>query len=132
MQHKTNLNINNMFTPAELAQHDEFDKLSRRRARRARPKKVVFQRYQFDSAIEMPKVGEVVAVCHRSEQNDKGEAREVRTNVDFMPITAVYMSDSEGYTVRVRSGDTYHVRPASIGSAKWETFRPGEKQKVLV
>lgn len=134
------LNIRNMFTAEELQQAEELDRFQRQRAAKARAKalrgakgskKLLPYTFHGDES-KLPKVGESVAVCHRTEVNHHGDSKLTRSAVDFSTIKRVYLSDDDGYRVMVTSGDVWLVRPAAQGSAKWETFRPGEKQLTLV
>ena len=96
------------------------------RRQKAVPKKVKLVSYSHNPDISYPKVGDTLAVCHRS-----NEGREQRTGVENRTVKAVYLSDAQGFCVKDNVGDVWHVRPASVGGQKWETFVRGEKQKVL-
>ena len=134
----TNLNINDMFTQAELQEAQELEQQQLKRAK-AQGKRAAKERrrtalvpYNFTPSEAFPKVGEVVADCHHSVQDGKGSARLQRTAVEFRTVTMVYHSDADGFRVKMNNGDVAHVRPASVGHAKWETFMKGEKQRVVV
>lgn len=96
------------------------------RRQKAVPKKVKLVQYTHNPDIAYPQVGDTLAVCHRS-----NEGREQRAGVENRTVKAVYLSDAQGFCVKDNAGDVWHVRPASVGGQKWETFTRGEKQKVL-
>lgn len=100
------------------------------RRQKAVPRKITTVPYKFDASVSLPVPGEGVAVCHRSSIQPNGSVRLERTNVEHRTIKQVYLSDADGFSIRDHVGDTWYVRPASIGGSKWETFYPGEKQKV--
>lgn len=136
---KQQLNVRNMFTEEELAQQAELEAVQLKKIRKAGRKANKEKRrtqlvaYQFHADLDnMPKVGQSIAICHRSEEDNKGKPRLVRTNIEFRKAAKVCMSDPEGYRVIDNQGEPWNVRPATIGSAKWETFYSGEKQKVVV
>ena len=83
-------------------------------------------RYVFNPELAAPVAGEQVAVCHKSDGNGKL----TRSSIEQRVVKFVYMSDSEGHRIQDNQGDVWHVRPASVGGSKWETFYPGEKIKV--
>ena len=96
------------------------------RRQKAVPKKVKLVQYIHNPDVAYPQVGDSVAVCHRS-----NEGREQRAGVENRTIKAVFLSDHLGFCIKDNVGDVWHVRPASVGGQKWETFVRGEKQKVL-
>lgn len=96
------------------------------RRQKAVPKKVKLVQYTHNPDIAYPQVGDTLAVCHRS-----NDGREQRAGVENRIVKAVYLSDAQGFCVKDNVGDVWHVRPASVGGQKWETFTRGEKQKVL-
>lgn len=97
------------------------------RRQRAVPKRTQLVRYTFNPELAGPSVGESLMVCHRAV-----DGREQRSNTEARTIKAVYMSDRHGHCVKDSVGDVWHVRPSSVGGAKWESFMPGERQKVKV
>lgn len=134
------INANNMFTAEELEQTNALEQQQREAALRRRmkaarkernQKRLVAYKFEPDSG-NLPCVGQTVAICHRTTQDKQGQARLERTGVTFEPIVQVFLSDADGHHVKTRGGDVWTVRPAAQGNAKWETFRPGEKQLVLV
>lgn len=137
---KTNLNTSSMFTKEELEeaqaleaqQHKAASRRSRDRKRAERRTKLVNYRFNPTADQSFPLVGETVADCHQSQQDKKGNARLVRASVVDRKVKLVYMSDNVGFRVLLDNGDVAWVRKSSIGHTKWETFFPGEKQKVLV
>ena len=96
------------------------------RRQKAVPRKVRLVQYTHNPDLAYPQVGDTLAVCHRS-----NDGREQRAGVENRVVKAVYMSDSIGHCIKDNVGDVWHVRPASVGGQKWETFTRGEKQKVL-
>ena len=136
---KQQLNVRNLYSEEELEAQKVAEAVQMRKARKAGRKANKEKRrtqlvaYQFHADLDnMPKVGQSIAVCHRSEEDAKGKPRLVRTSIDFRVVAKVCMSDPEGYRVIDNQGEPWNVRPATIGSAKWETFYSGEKQKVIV
>jgi hypothetical protein len=101
------------------------------RRSKAVPKRTALVKYTFDPSKPAPEVGDSVFVTHLSGLDGAGKAREVRSDSEVRTIKVVYMSDANGYTIKDNAGDVWHVRPASLGSTKWETFTLGDKQKVL-
>lgn len=132
------LNINTMFTREELQEAHELEqqqlKAAKQRSKKAKreARRTALVPYLFKPSDNFPKAGEVVADCHQSVQDAKGNARLQRAAVEFRKVAQVYLSDSEGFRIKMNNGDIAHVRPASVGSAKWETFIKGEKQRVVV
>lgn len=96
------------------------------RRQKAVPKKVKLIQYIHNPDLAYPQVGDTLAVCHRS-----NDGREQRAGVENRKVAKVYLSDAQGFCVADNVGDVWHVRPASVGGQKWETFTRGEKQKVL-
>ena len=95
-------------------------------------KRKVFVDYKVDTTGAYPEVGDQVMVCHSTEVQPSGAVRLRRSSAEKRTVTAVYMSDAlGGFSIRDHAGESWYVRPASIGGAKWETFVPGEKQKVM-
>lgn len=134
---KSVLNVASMFTKEELEEAAELEarqlKAAKRRSRdHKRKTKLVAYRFDPNSAKDHPRIGETVADCHQSQQDKGGNARLVRASVEDRKIKLVYMSDSNGFRVKMDNGDIAYVRPATVGHNKWETFVPGEKQKVVV
>lgn len=101
------------------------------RRSKAVPKRTALVKYTFDPSKPAPEVGDSVFVTHRSGLDGAGKARVTRSDSEVRTVKVVYMSDSNGYTIKDNAGDVWHVRPASLGSTKWETFTLGDKQKVL-
>lgn len=137
---KSALNVTSMFTKEELEEAAELEarqlKAAKRRSRDhkriERKTKLVAYRFDPNTAKDHPHIGETVADCHQSQQDKGGNARLVRASVEDRKIKLVYMSDSNGFRVKMDNGDIAYVRPATVGHCKWETFVPGEKQKVVV
>jgi hypothetical protein len=137
---KTNLNTNDMFTREELEEQAELEarqqkaaaRRSRDRKRAERKVRLVAYRFNPNEPTEAPKAGDTVADCHASQQDKGGNARLHRASVVDRKVKLVYMSDAIGYRIKMNNGDIAYVRPASVGHNKWETFIPGEKQKVVV
>lgn len=96
------------------------------RRQKAVPKRIKLVPYVANPDVAYPQVGDTLAVCHKAI-----DGREQRAGVESRTIKAVYLSDSLGFCVKDNVGDVWHVRPASVGGQKWETFTRGEKQKVL-
>lgn len=96
------------------------------RRQKAVPKKIKLVQYTHNPDVSYPQVGDTLAVCHRSV-----DGREQRAGVENRKVAKVYLSDAQGFCVADNVGDLWHVRPASVGGQKWETFTRGEKQKVL-
>lgn len=96
------------------------------RRQKAVPKKVKLVQYTHNPDVAYPQVGDTLAVCHRSV-----DGREQRAGVENRKVAKVYLSDAQGFCVADHVGDVWHVRPASVGGQKWETFTRGEKKKVL-
>lgn len=101
------------------------------RRQKAVPKRKAFVPYVFNPDAPHPIRGESVAVCHKSTLDQRGVASVRRADIEHRTIARVYMSDINGFSIRDNAGDTWYIRPASLGSSKWETFIPGEKQKVF-
>lgn len=114
-----------LFLTEEQSKVKEPSHMSYRRDK-AVPKKIKLVSYSHNPDLSYPQVGDTVAVCHRS-----NDGREQRAGVENRKVKAVYMSDSIGHCIKDNAGDVWHVRPASVGGQKWETFTRGEKQKVL-
>lgn len=135
---KSKLNVIGMFTEEELAEQAELEAIQFKKARKAgrkankeaRKMKLISYQFAFDPD-SMPLVGQTVAIRHRTESDNKGKVSLVRADITVRTIKHVCMSDEEGNRIIDSMGEPWLVRPASVGHAKWETFKPGEKQKVL-
>lgn len=137
---KSNLNTSSMFTQEELEEAAALEaRQAKAAARRSRDRKRVERKvrlvaYRFDptNATVHPVAGDTVADCHASQQDKNGNARLHRASVEMRRVKCVYMSDTNGFRIKMTNGDVAYVRPATVGHCKWETFVPGEKQKVVV
>jgi hypothetical protein len=89
---------------------------------KAVPKRAHVPLYVYDPAKAGPNVGDQVAVMHSSNSDSGGYAKLVRGSLEIRTVTAVYMADSKGYSIKDHVGDQWLVKPASKGPAKWETF----------
>ena len=110
-------------TEAYVKGEEQVEKFRRQKAV---PKKIKLIQYTHNPDVPYPQVGDTVAVCHRSV-----DGREQRAGVENRKVAKVYLSDAQGFCIADNVGDVWHVRPASVGGQKWETFTRGEKQKVL-
>ncbi len=116
--------VNGVEAIASKAKLDE--QVEKFRRQKAVPKKIKLVQYTHNPDVAYPQVGDTLAVCHRSV-----DGREQRAGVENRKVAKVYLSDAQGFCVADNVGDIWHVRPASVGGQKWETFTRGEKQKVL-
>lgn len=96
------------------------------------PKRTALVRYQFNPELAAPVRGETVSVCHVTSVDRNGKASINRGSVEVRKVRLVYFSDAKGHRIQDNVGDVWHVRPAAVGGTKWETFIPGDKQKVVI
>ena len=94
------------------------------RRNKAVPKRSQAPLYTFDPTKPFPKVGDQVAILHSSDQDQGGKAKLVRSGLELRTVTAVYMADSQGHSIRDHAGESWLVKPATKGPAQWETFVP--------
>lgn len=96
------------------------------------PKRTALVRYEFNPELAAPIRGETVSVCHVTSVDRNGKATINRGSVEVRKVKLVYFSDAQGHRIQDHVGDVWYVRPAAVGGTKWETFIPGDKQKVVI
>ena len=82
-----------------------------------RPKAV----YVFDATRSAPEVGDTVAIIHRTKAGKNGTVTEARSDIEQRKVKLVYMADSLGYSIQDNAGEVWLIKPATMGSSKWET-----------